>query len=138
MPSRSSCSARRSPIPFRNLTGVSRRTADFDGREAVTGAPGPRRRSAWGFGQQMGGEALRIERLKVVHAFADPEEPDGQVELAAKGGHGPTAGAAVELGDHDAGRAHRRREELALLYRVLAHGAVEHEQGLVWRAGQSP
>src|SRR4029077_1017285 len=86
----------------------------------------------------MGGEALRIERLKVVHAFADPEEPDGQVELAAKGGDGPAAGAAVELGDHDAGRAHRRREELALLYRVLAHGAVEHEQGLVWRAGQSP
>ena len=33
---------------------------------------------------------------------------------------------------------HRRGEELALLHRVLAHGAVEHQQRLVRRARQPP
>src|SRR4051812_37673028 len=88
--------------------------------------------------EEMRREPLGVERLQVVEPFTHAEEPYGDVELPAERRHGATAGAAVELGDHDARRAHGLREELALLHRVLSHGAVEDEQRLVRRARHAP
>ena len=69
-------------------------------------------------------------------ALADAEKANGKVELAPKRRHRPAPGAAVELGDHDSRRTHRVGEQLALLYRVLAHGTVQHQQCFVRRARQ--
>src|SRR5947207_14130628 len=128
MPSRSSCSARRSPTPLRNLTGVSSRS-DWVCRVALGGIGTARSAgSDRSLGQQMLGELLRLERLEIVQLFAHPEKADGQPKLTAERGDCAPAGAAVELGDDDAGEVHRVGKEAPLLHRVLTHGAVQHPQ----------
>src|SRR5882672_5361003 len=98
MPSRSSCSARRSPTPLRNLTGVSSRS-DWASRVALGGIGAARSAgSDRSLGQQMLGELLRLERLEIVQLLAHSEKPDGQAELTAERGDCTAAGTAVELG----------------------------------------
>src|SRR3954447_6649551 len=130
MPSRSSCSARRSPTHLRNLTGRSRRRAPG----LIVGFRAGREfgmRSVLGrLRQQMLRESLRIERLEVVELLSDAEKPDRQAKLAPERRDRAAPRAAVELGDDDAGGFDRLPEETALLDGVLSHGAVEHEQRL--------
>ena len=52
----------------------------------------------------------RVERLQVVHRFAQADEPDRQSELAPQRRDRAAAGAAVELGHDDAGGRDRLRE----------------------------
>src|SRR4051794_36578694 len=143
MPSRSSCSARRSPTPLRNLTGRSSRRAPglivgfradrefgmISAREHGVAVLGRLR-------QQMLRESLGIERLKVVELLSDAEKPDRQAELAPERRDRATPRAPVQFGDDDAGGFDRLPEQTALLDGVLTHSAVEDEQRLVWRAGQ--
>src|SRR5690349_24888079 len=116
MPRRSNCSARRSPMPLRNLTGVSSRRTPAEawarcGMQAGgTGVMRPRREARvpsgadpWALGEQVGREALGVERLEIVHPFAYAEKADGQIELATERRHRAAARAPVELGNDQAG-----------------------------------
>src|SRR3954470_976739 len=88
------------------------------------------------FGEQILGEPLGIEWFQIVQRFAQPDESDWQAELPAEGRDGPTAGTAVQLGYHNAGRMDGLSKELPLLNGVLSDRTIEDEQGLMRRAGE--
>ena len=77
------------------------------------------------------GKFARVERLEVVEPFARAKKPDGKIQLAPECSYRAAAGAAIQLGDDDAGGRHGLRKEASLLNRVLPYRAVEDEQCLV-------
>src|ERR1041384_6156424 len=108
MSRRSSASARRSPTPLRNLTGVSSRRRGIGAREELPSA------GRWLVlvGHQLLGEPARGEDLEVVDLLTGAEEPDRQRELPPERHHGAALRGAVELGDHEPGGRHRPGGEL--------------------------
>ena len=166
MPSRSSCSARRSPMPFRNLTGVSRRTAPAGrgfARPSRSASPRGTRTRGPGCGHRIvllralvprgeghamlrrPGSASRCAAKRLASngwrsssPSPTPRNRIGRSSSRRSAATAPPRALPSSLVTTMPGRAHGLREELALLHRVLPHGAVEHEQGLVRRAGQPP
>src|SRR5918997_2029214 len=117
MPSRSSDSARRSPMPFRNLTGVSSRT--------TAAAPGDIVRLSGldrGFHEEILGKPVGIERLEILDRLPEADETYGERQLTPDRRDRATACAAVKLGHNDACRRHGLGEEFPLLNGVLSHG----------------
>src|SRR5258705_174607 len=76
-----------------------------------------------------------IESLQVLQRFTSPEESDRHLYRPAQCDHTPTLGCAVQLGDHESRKRHRRCEYLRLANRVLSYCGVEHEQRSVRRPG---
>src|SRR5688572_33056372 len=122
MESRSNASARRSPMPFRNLIGVSRWST------AIRLQP-----SAFGIADQVLRELCRIEHLEVVGSFPGAEEANRQRQLVAECHQRASPRGAVQLGDDEPGRRDRLGEQIALMHRVLSHRAIEYQQGIVGR-----
>ena len=85
--------------------------------------------------QQRGHELRGIEHPEILALLAHPDEADGQVQFLRDGKQDAALGGAVELGDHQAGDADPFVKLLGLGHRVLADGAVEHQQHLVRRPG---
>src|SRR3972149_11442564 len=83
-------------------------------------------------------ELSGIEDLKVLHALAHPDEPDGYLKLPGYGDDYAALGRAVELCEHDAGHAHCLVKHARLRKGVLSGGGVEHQQVLVRRVGDLP
>src|ERR1700691_4060953 len=81
-------------------------------------------------------EVLRIERAQILQRLADPDQLDGQGELARDRQGDPAAGRAVELGQHDAADLYRLGEHPRLAQAVLPASSVDGEQRLVRRALQ--
>src|SRR5829696_5582718 len=126
MPSRSSDSARRSPTPLRNLTGVSRRTA-----EAAGGAIRGLGSLDCCFREKSFGEPFGIEWFQVFYRFSETNEPDWKVEFPTHSGNCTSTCAAIQLRDHDPGGRNGLGKELSLLNRVLANRSVEDQQCLM-------
>src|SRR5688572_33001694 len=103
MESRSNASARRSPMPFRNLIGVSRWST------AIRLQP-----SAFSIADQVLRERGGIEHLKVVGSFTGAEEANRQRQLVAECHHRAAPRGPVQLGDDEPGRRHRLGAQLAL------------------------
>ena len=131
-PARSGCRAgpgprrRRSPMPLRNFTGVSSLSAAMRARQGghrVGPLPTGRR-----VGEQLFGESGRHRTAPDRPRPPPPRETAPAPQLPAKRDDRAAPGAAVQLGHHEPGRRYRLGEELALLDRVLAHRAVEHQQ----------
>ena len=77
-------------------------------------------------GDQCAGEGARVEFAEILGLFADADEADRQPELARDGDHDAALGGAVELGEHEAGDAHRFVELRGLRERVLSLVGIEH------------
>src|SRR5678815_5677927 len=122
MPSRARASARRSPTPLRNLTGVS---SWMPGTERWR----PSGRSVL---EQGLGKSLRIKRLKIVRALPGADEPDRKPQLAPQCRHGSATRTAVELGDDDTGQRHGLGKEAPLLNGVLSYRAGAIAQLEIW------
>ena len=67
--------------------------------------------------------------------LADADEADGNFQPLRDGEHHAALGRAVEFGDDQPGDSQPLVEFLGLRHRILADGAVEHQQHLVRRAG---
>src|SRR5574338_1358522 len=89
------------------------------------------------FAEQLPGELGGVEGEEILRLLADAEELDGDVDRLVYREDDATLRRAVELRHHQPRYRYRGAEGLRLLHRVLADGAVEHQQGLVWRAGKS-
>src|SRR5688572_9133301 len=120
MPMWPSASARRGPTPLRNWTGRSRSVKVTPPRTPLVG---PSRASL----EDSGDEALRVERLEVVHPLPRAHPLHRQSHLLLERDHDPAARRAVELGEQDAGEADRLLEGAHLVERVLPDGRVEHD-----------
>src|SRR5579862_1461336 len=78
-------------------------------------------------------ERLRVELDQVVDPLPHPGELDRDPELRLHRQDSPALGAAVQLGQHEAGQGQRGGEPLRLRQGGLPEGGVEHEQRLVRR-----
>ena len=85
-----------------------------------------------GLGFEQGGDELvGVEGAQVVDALADADVADRQLQPFGDGEQDAALGGAVELGDDDAGEAHRLVELHGLVEGVLPRGAVHHQPHLV-------
>ena len=75
-------------------------------------------------------ERLRVEREQVLGLLPHPDEPHRDAELVLDREHDAALRRRVELGEHDAGQAHRLVERLGLDEAVLAGRRVEDEERL--------
>ncbi len=109
-PSRSNASARRSPTPLRNLTGVSsrmRRTRAGVARRCMGHGASSSRRTSRSLG-----ERVRVERLEIVDASHRRRGTGSAARARAAARRRRRRAPAVELGDDDPGGLHRLRESL--------------------------
>ena len=106
-------------------------------RESSGGAPVPRLRYGFCFGEEGFDEIFGVEGFDVFGFFAEADEFDGQIELVADGDDDAALGGAVEFGEEDAGDVDGLEEFLGLADGVLAGGGVEDEEDFVRGAGDA-
>src|SRR5436190_11016867 len=86
-------------------------------------------------GQEGSREVLRVEGAQVLERFADPDQLDGDPQLAGDRKRDAALRGAVELGQNDAVDGHRLGEELGLAHPVLPRRRVDRQQRLVRGVG---
>src|ERR1700744_3508655 len=112
-PSRASTRAVAAPMP--DAAPVMMPTLPSN-RAIVSSVLGSRRLCACVSPDQSTREIARVERPQIAGFFSDTDGVNGQAERLGQGDYDATAGAAVQLGDDEAGNSHHLLEHFYLLH----------------------